>query len=124
MWRALQLGLLVSLAFVGGLTGINRDLPPFCMVHRTKSVSSLNLVGLRRAGLRASIDPLRRAFQLLFRSGLAVPEALERIHAELGHDAACRELADFVTASTRGILHYADSRGQRGARERDESDEG
>jgi UDP-N-acetylglucosamine acyltransferase len=103
------------IAFVGGLLGVNRDLPPFCLVHRSKSVSSLNLVGLRRAGLAASIDPLRRAFDLLFRQGLTLPEAVVRIRAELGEDPACRELVDFVAASKHGIMGYVDSRGARGA---------
>lgn len=104
------------IAFIGGLQGINRDLPPFCMVHRTKTLSSLNLVGLRRAGLQDSIDLLRRAFDLMFRSGLTTPQAIDRIRAEFQDDDACLELADFAAASRLGVLSYADSRGQRGGR--------
>ena len=70
------------------------------------------------AGLRTSIDPLRRAFQILFRSGLALPDAVARIEAELSADAACLEFANFLKTSRRGVLHYADSRGARGIGER------
>lgn len=94
------------LAFIGGLVGINRDLPPFCMVHRTKAVSSLNLVGLRRSGMRESIDPLRRAFDLLYRHGLPLREAADSIEAEVGDDPACQELIEFVRKADRGVLRY------------------
>ncbi|MEO0480364.1 MAG: acyl-ACP--UDP-N-acetylglucosamine O-acyltransferase [Planctomycetota bacterium] len=94
------------LSFIGGLVGVNRDLPPFCMVHRTKAVSSLNLVGLRRSGMRASIDPLRRAFDLLYRHGLPLREAADAIDEAVGDDPACQELIEFVRKADRGVLRY------------------
>lgn len=94
------------LAMVSGAAGISQDLPPFCVCYTLRSTSSLNLIGLRRAGLRKHITPLKRAFDLYFRKGHSTPVALEMIEAEVGEDALCREFADFIRASTRGITRY------------------
>lgn len=94
------------LAMIAGNEGISRDLPPFCMVQHTRRVAGLNLVGLRRAGLRQHIDPLKRAFSLLYKRGLATPTALDRIEHEFGSDPCCRELARFVRESERGITAH------------------
>jgi UDP-N-acetylglucosamine acyltransferase len=63
----------------------------------------LNVVGLKRAGFRPSdIAPLKKAYRILFRSGLKLEQALSRIEAECptGHT---RHLVEFVRHSERGI---------------------
>lgn len=95
------------LALISGCQGISQDLPPFCVCYVTRSVSSLNLVGLRRAGLRRHITPLKRAFDILYRRAHSNGRAVEQIEQELGDDPLCRELADFVRRSQRGITPYA-----------------
>ncbi len=95
------------LAMVSGLTVANYDVPPFCMTRvQTTRVMGLNSVGLRRAGV-SSADrlELKRAFRLLYRSGLNVAQAVERIDVELDSDLT-RELSTFVRASKRGISSY------------------
>jgi len=65
----------------------------------------VNHIGLRRAGFTAAQrDEIRRAFKLLYRSGLNIHQALERAYAiELGPEA--RELFEFVQqAGKRGIV--------------------
>ena len=94
------------LSMMSGVAGIVKDLPPFCTVYRTRVVSSLNIVGLRRAGLREHIRPLKKAFEILFMSRHTNARAVERIETELGDHPLCVELAAFVRASTRGILVY------------------
>jgi UDP-N-acetylglucosamine acyltransferase len=98
------------LAMVAGNEGVARDLPPFCMVHHLRHVSSLNLVGLRRAGYRDHIPNLKRAFELLYERGMATPNAAAHIETKLADDALCLELARFVRASERGIVPYISSR--------------
>ena len=63
----------------------------------------LNLVGLRRAGIAEDeIRRLKKAYFLLFRSGLEVEEALQRIEVEVPSDHT-KHLVEFVRKSKRGI---------------------
>ena len=98
------------LAFLGGGIGITLDLPPFCIAHTRNHVSSLNVVGLRRSGLQGHIPKLKEAFKILYRRGHTNGRAVERIENELGDDALCVELADFVKSAEHGILPYAGKR--------------
>ena len=100
------------LAMVSGFTAAKKDVPPFCMTRaQTAGVMGLNAVGLRRAGV-SSVDrlQLKRAFRLLYRSGLNASQALQRIEADLDSDLV-RELIEFVRSSERGIAAYVGRRG-------------
>lgn len=81
------------LSMIAGLHGVTQDLPPFCIVHRSRRVGSLNLIGLRRAGYRRHIEPLRQAFDLLYRHKLTNLAAAEQIAEELKDDPLCVEFA-------------------------------
>lgn len=105
------------MAMISGLEGVTQDVTPFCVVYARQLISSLNLVGLRRAGLRDHIKPLRRAFDLLLRSRLPRPAAVQRIREELGDDPLCVEFADFADASKRGVCPYGGTRGDNKAAE-------
>ncbi len=98
------------LAVLSGLAGLSQDLPPFCTSYYTRTVGSLNIVGLRRAGYRRHIPALKRAFELLFQSRLSNASAIARIENELGDDPLCAELAAFVRASKRGVTAYVGRR--------------
>ncbi len=73
------------LAMVGGMSRIDRDVPPYMLVEGNPSrVRSLNQVGLKRAGLvdgdgGRTFQSLKKAYRLLYRSGLTFNEALERL---------------------------------------------
>ena len=97
------------LAMISGAAGVTRDLPPFCTVHVTKRVSSLNLIGLRRAGLRQHILQLQRAFDIYYREGHTRPVAVARIRDELADDPLCLEFAHFL-ADSRGVTAYGNRR--------------
>ncbi len=93
-------------AFVGGMSGISQDLPPWMLaIGNRAEVQSPNIVGLRR--IKASQELLgafKQAFRLVWHSGLPRPDALYQLEAEYGH---LPELADFITfvrESQRGIL--------------------
>ncbi|MDP6058189.1 MAG: hypothetical protein QGH33_04820, partial [Pirellulaceae bacterium] len=94
------------LSMIAGIHGVTQDLPPFCIAHHTRRVGSLNLIGLRRAGYRRHIEPLRRAFDLLYRHKLTNLAAAEQITEELKDDPLCREFASFVRQTKRGITPY------------------
>jgi UDP-N-acetylglucosamine acyltransferase len=69
------------MAMVGGMSKIVRDVPPYMLVDGNPShVRSLNLIGLKRKGLQsADISYLKRAFRIIYRSGLPVNQALEQL---------------------------------------------
>ncbi len=92
------------LAMVSALSVSNKDLPPFFIYGgRPALAESVNVIGLRRAGVsKETRDELRRAYKLLYREGLTIPEAVTRIEAECPSPEA-KELVAFIRASKRGI---------------------
>lgn len=78
------------LAMVGGMSRIERDVPPFMLVEGNPArVRSLNLVGLKRAGLAEgehSHQSLKQAFRLLYRSGLTLKDALEKLDRQIDNE--------------------------------------
>jgi UDP-N-acetylglucosamine acyltransferase len=94
------------MSMIAGAEGVTLDVPPFCMCHHTRQVSGLNLIGLRRAGYREHIEPLKEAFDILYRQGHTRPRAVEFIRQQLPADPLVQEFAEFVASSVRGITDY------------------
>lgn len=97
------------LVLVSALSACNKDIPPFMICGgRPAVVLGINVVGLRRAGVKAaSRDEIKKAYKYLYRSGLTVSHALEKIKAEL-HSEEIKHLVRFVESSERGILASGD----------------
>lgn len=95
-----------SHVMVSGNVRVNRDLPPYFLYSgRYVEAVGLNLVGLKRSGFgRAQIAGIKRAFQLLYRSGLKMAEALQKIEDEVGTEEALA-VVEFARRSKRGICH-------------------
>jgi len=94
-----------TLSIVGGCSKVVQDIPPFstCDGHPTK-VFGVNLVGLKRANLsEESIDGLKRAFKILFRLGLTISHAIERVQKEIPPSPEINHLITFIQTSERGI---------------------
>jgi UDP-N-acetylglucosamine acyltransferase len=93
-----------ELAMIGGNSRVNSDVPPyFLCTDFNVAARGLNLVGLRRAGVNAEeIQLLKRAYRLLYRSGLKQAEALARIEGELA-SRRTQHLVEFIRKSKRGI---------------------
>jgi len=93
------------LAMIGGTTAITQDLPPFWMVQDgINRVRSVNLVGVRRAGIPVDqIQAIRKAFHTINRTALTITAALEQIEAEYGTVPVIREQIDFIRSSKRGV---------------------
>lgn len=92
-----------TLSMIGGNTRVNLDVPPYFLYSGFNvEPVGLNIVGLRRAGFTAEeVRVLKRSYQLLYRSGLLLEDALEQIAALPGPHAA--HLVAFINASKRGI---------------------
>lgn len=100
-----------SLAMVSGNTRVNQDVPPFFLVSDFDiTVHGLNRVGLKRAGLSGkAISEIKKAYQLLYRAGLPLKEALSRMEREIPGEEV-RQMVEFIRGSKRGICR--DFRGQ------------
>jgi len=92
------------LAMIGGNTRINSDVPPFFLyAGHDVEAKGLNVVGLKRAGYKLSdITTLKRAYQILYRSGLKLQDALVRIETEIPTPET-QHLVAFIRRSERGI---------------------
>lgn len=89
-------------AMVAGGSCFNKDIPPFVTANLRNLLIGVNLVGLRRAGFSpATRTDIRRAFKLVFRSGLPVREAIARAR-ESEWTPEANEFFDFIAASKRG----------------------
>jgi len=91
-------------AFISGLTGITKDLPPFMMAAGGRAaLYGLNVVGLERRGFsKEEIGTLKKAYRILFRSSLPLQASLEQIEEQLEGEHV-RELVAFIRSSERGI---------------------
>jgi UDP-N-acetylglucosamine acyltransferase len=93
-----------KLAFVSGLTGVPKDVPPFMIAAGSRAkLYGLNVVGLERHGFpKEEISKLKKAYRILFRSALPLTESIKIIKEELagGH---INDLVGFIESSQRGI---------------------
>jgi len=87
------------LAMVGGMSRINRDVPPYMIVEGNPArVRSLNKIGIQRADEADTLQSLKKAFRTLYRSGLSFTEALEQL-ALLPQNEALEHLQQFLKIS-------------------------
>ena len=101
-------------AIIGGASAITHDVPPFVMaVGNRAKLYGLNKVGLRRQGFsREEIDNLKKAYHILFRSGLSLKDALVKLEGELWHSTHVAKLLGFIKASKRGITRESGRRAE------------
>jgi UDP-N-acetylglucosamine acyltransferase len=92
------------LAMIAGNCRVNSDVPPFLVCSDFEvAPKGLNLVGLKRAGFTLEqVKALKTAYRLLYRSGLRLEEALQRIESEIPTDETLH-LVKFIRSSKRGI---------------------
>lgn len=96
-------------SYVGGMSGLAKDVPPFTIVAGTRDrmrVSGINRIGLKRNGFSAEdIKKLHGAFKIIFLEGsLLLQEALTKALAEFPDCAPVTELVEFIRKSERGII--------------------
>jgi len=111
-------------AVLGGFTGVHqfcrvgahcmtgvatvtfKDIPPYLLVYgNTAQPYGLNLRGLKRRGFsEGSIETLKHAYKILYRSGLRLEEALAQLRALAPQCPEVGTLVSFIVASERGII--------------------
>ncbi|MGQ9685575.1 MAG: acyl-ACP--UDP-N-acetylglucosamine O-acyltransferase [Thiobacillaceae bacterium] len=111
-------------AILGGFTGVHQfcrigahvitgiasvvrqDIPPYVTASGNPAAPhGINGEGLKRRGYSAdAMRAIKRAYRLLYRSGLSLAEARTAIEAEAKAHPELKALADFLTVPGRGII--------------------
>jgi len=93
-------------AFIGGKSGIAKDIPPFMMASGARArLYGLNQLGLKREGFsQEKINGLKRAYKIIWRDHHLVNEALERVRREIPTFKELETLLEFLVNSKRGIV--------------------
>ena len=91
--------------YVGGMTRIERDLPPYMVVEGRRSrVRNVNVVGLQRAGFAEDdIELLRAAYRKVFRSSEPRSHVIEVLKADPGTPDIVHRLLDSLERSESGV---------------------
>lgn len=111
-------------AILGGFTGIHqfcrvgahcmtgiatvsfKDIPPFVLAAgNTAEPHGLNLKGLKRRDFTPdAIEALRRAYKVVYKSGLRLEKALEEVAILAQQHQEVAQFADFIRETKRGII--------------------
>jgi UDP-N-acetylglucosamine acyltransferase len=91
-------------AFISGVTGVPKDIPPFMIAAGSRAkLYGLNVVGLERRGFtKEEINHLKRAYRMLFRSTLPMSTSLKIVQEEISSPHV-DELIRFIQSSKRGV---------------------
>jgi UDP-N-acetylglucosamine acyltransferase len=93
-------------SFIANNAAVTRDVPPYVMaVGQPAAPHSVNVVGLKRRGFTPEqVLNVRRAYRVLYRSGLKLKTALEQLDAAAVTQEEIRPFVDFIRRSSRSIV--------------------
>lgn len=93
-------------SFSGMQTAIGKDVPAYVTVSGSPAeAKTINSEGLRRRGYSSdAINALRRAFKILYRQGLTLDIAIQRLEGVFAGSPEVQVLIDSLRASERGIV--------------------
>jgi UDP-N-acetylglucosamine acyltransferase len=95
-----------SYSMVGGGFRVTQDIAPYVLTGGEPLANyGLNQVGLARAGFtKETIQLLKKAYRIIFRSKLSLQEAVLSVQQNLEQTTEIKNLIDFLTTSTRGFI--------------------
>ena len=96
-----------TLAMIGGLARVTKDVVPYTLIEGNSEACSLNVVGLKRSSIGEDAkSQIKKIYRLLYRSNLNVSQALSEISklGKLAPEAA--HMIEFVKRSERGICRH------------------
>ncbi len=99
-------------SYIGGMSGISRDVPPYMLLAGTRKktkLSGINKIGLRRAGFsKESIQHLDSAFRTVFRTEeLLKKDAFAVVKEQFPDTEEVLYLVEFLENSKRGFVQRA-----------------
>ena len=92
--------------FIANNAAVTRDVPPYVMaVGQPAEPHSVNSEGLKRRGFTPEqILNIRRAYRLLYRSGLKLKDAMEQLEQAALTQAEIKPFVEFIKRSSRSIV--------------------
>ncbi|MFO8084709.1 MAG: acyl-ACP--UDP-N-acetylglucosamine O-acyltransferase [Desulfobacterales bacterium] len=92
-------------AFIGGKSAVVKDIPPFVIAAGDRArLHGMNTVGLKRHGFtQSTLNELKKLYRIIFRIGLTLNEAMERVKAEVEQIPEVVKFLEFIQSSQRGI---------------------
>jgi UDP-N-acetylglucosamine acyltransferase len=92
-------------AYIGGKSAVVKDIPPYVIAAGDRAkLHGLNSVGLKRHNFsQETLSSLKKAYRIIFRIGLTLNEAIERVKAEVEQVPEVNDLIRFIKTSKRGI---------------------
>ncbi len=92
-------------AFLGGMSGVDKDIPPFTKYWGMRGkLYGLNLVGIRRKGFSADvIQGLRQAYRTVFQTAPTLREGLALAEKTPSQPSEVIQFLEFIRSSKRGI---------------------
>ncbi len=109
-----------TVSLLQGISGVGKDVPPFSIAIGKDGVSSINVVGLRRAGYSPELrKEAKDAFELLYLRGLNSSQALAESKRRSWSNGVSL-FWDFIETSRRGIcpmVRWKETRGETGVEE-------
>ncbi|MGE0615359.1 MAG: acyl-ACP--UDP-N-acetylglucosamine O-acyltransferase [Bacteriovoracia bacterium] len=94
-------------SYIGGQSGVEKDVPPFCIVlgQRPCSIKGANIVGLRRRGLKAdTITKINESLKLWVRPDVPKEQCLLEIESQYGELAEIQQFLSFIKSSESGVV--------------------
>jgi UDP-N-acetylglucosamine acyltransferase len=91
--------------FVGGLSGVAQDLPPYTLCEGARAKThGLNSIGLKRAGFSSeTIEAIKKAYRVIFRGNTPLKKAIAQAREEAPDLPEVAHFLEFIEASQRGV---------------------
>lgn len=99
-------------AYIGGMSGISLDIPPYVIVAGIRNelqIRSINRIGLKRAGFASEdIRNLNKAFMVIFKSeDLLLQDALAQVVKDYGDCPPVARMVNFFKVSSRNVARLS-----------------
>lgn len=96
-------------AYIGGMSGISKDVPPYIIVSGIRNqmrVTGVNKIGLKRAGFKVDvIRKMSKAYTIIFKAPeLLLQEALDKVMEEFSDCEPAMRLVQFFRESKRSVV--------------------
>jgi UDP-N-acetylglucosamine acyltransferase len=93
------------LAMIAAGSMVTQDVVPYGMVHGDRArINGLNVVGLRRLGIKnTELQSIKAMYHLVFDSSLTLDDAVSRIAKEVDENSYRKVWLDFLSKSERGL---------------------
>ncbi len=90
---------------IGGASAVSKDVPPYTMASGNHAkLFGLNLVGLKRRNFSdKTINAIKDAYRIIFRSHLLLKDALKRAQEEVENYPEVNHFIKFIQDSERGV---------------------